>query len=275
MNNAKEARGFSAWPKLDDVTLLAIADEADVDALDLRLRLGLHVPRLGFGATRSDMIVEAHRLAAQAYLLVPSEALQVPRDAPKDVNDARFVTIDEDEARFVNERLHYLRSHRKASASFGLRTVASSSLIAMVSVSRPDEAELAPLLPHGVRLQNTAMIARVFAKRWAPPNTISYLLARTERQISQAFSGTNFALTYVNANLGFTGASYRAANWSLLGTNPTHYSYVDADYQSDRQLIARFNTALASELRARLGTRFQRVTTGLLPLLVFGKNVGK
>jgi hypothetical protein len=265
---------YAAQPKLDEATLLTIASDAQADPLDLRLRLGLHAPRLGPGASRTDLIGEARRLALEAHAVAPPELRQRPPDVPADVNDTLFCVVDEDEARFVNERLHYLRSHRPQSRSFGLRTPLSNSLIALVSVSPADETQLEPLLPPGVRLDETAVVSRVFSQRWAPRNAISYLLARVERALVHASGPPRFALTYVNANLGFTGASYRAVNWSVIGTDPaTHYSYVDATYQSDRQLLGRFGTALAAELDKRLGVRFQRVSKGLQPLLVFGKPV--
>ena len=259
---------------LDEATVDAIAAEAEADALDLRLRLGLHAPRLGPRAGRTELIDEARRLAAAARALAAPSLRERPTDASPDVQDALFGDVAEDEARSVNERLHYLRSHRTGSTHLGLRTPASRSLIALATVSRTDEAQLAPMLPAGVRLDETAMVSRVFAHRWAPRNTISYLLARAERAVARAPAPPRVLLTYVNPNLGFTGASYRAANWSVLGADPTtHYSYVDGDYQSDRQLVTRFGTAQTEALAARLGRRFQRVSDGLRPLLVFAKRV--
>jgi hypothetical protein len=261
------------WPTLDGASLLTIADEEQVDAFDLRLRLRLHVPRLGTRATRAQLLAEARRLAAESRAIVPPGALDAPDDAPADVNDAQFCMVDDAEARYVNERLHYLRSHRENSRSYGLRTPFSSSLIALVTVAPADEIRIAALLPSGLSLEDTANFARVFSHRWAPRNAISYLFARTERELRHTFRTPQFVITYVNMNLGFTGVSYRAANWSVIGTEPAHYSYVDEDYQSDRQLIHRFGTPVASSLHARLGSRFLRVDAGLLPLSVFGKTV--
>jgi hypothetical protein len=51
-------------------------------------------------------------------------------------------------------------------------------------------------------------------------------------------------VTWVNPNLGFHASSYRAANWSYLGCEPTVYRYINADYFTARQLFHRPHTPL-------------------------------
>ena len=67
------------------------------------------------------------------------------------------------------------------------------------------------------------MISRVFAFDWAPRKLISDLLARTERSHLAVHEDVRILLTYLNPSMGFTGASYRAANLTIAEyeTNPT------------------------------------------------------
>jgi hypothetical protein len=58
---------------------------------------------------------------------------------------------------------------------------------------------------------------------------------------SEKNHGVSDYVTYVNPNMGFTGSSYRASGWHLLGTEPgTTYRYLDERYITDRALSAAF-----------------------------------
>jgi hypothetical protein len=98
---------------------------------------------------------------------------------------------------------------------------------------------------------------------------MSYLIRAAVERLRQHRRAL-ILVTYVNPNLGFTGATYRAANWTRLAReHGTHYSYVDSVYVTDRQLIARFGTADPFVLRERLGEQFQRSLMPLDPLDVY------
>ena len=85
-----------------------------------------------------------------------------------------------------------------------------------------------------------------------------------------ANSGAEILLTYLNPNLGFTGASYRAANWTLLAYEcGTRYQYIDSQYVTDRDLIGKYGTDNPMRLSQTLGTRLQVVHYGLAPLKIF------
>jgi hypothetical protein len=78
-------------------------------------------------------------------------------------------------------------------------------------------------------------------------------------------------LTYLDRNLGFSGASYLATNWALLGSEAKgRYVFIDGTPVTNRELIQRFGTARFDDLAARLGDRVARTTCPLLPLSLFG-----
>lgn len=115
------------------------------------------------------------------------------------------------------------------------------------------------------------VVSRVFAFEGAPKNSISYLLSRAARE--ESLLGTTELVTYVNPNMGFTGSSYRASGWDLLGTEPgTTYRYLDERYVTDRELEARFGRHSDERYKEMLGNRFAVSRMRLEPLLVFWKS---
>ena len=106
------------------------------------------------------------------------------------------------------------------------------------------------------------MVSRVFAFDWAPRNVISFLLARTEE--SEAMNrNVKMLLTYLNPNMGFNGASYKAANWMEVGLETgTRYAYLRGDYITDRRLSS-------LPLWERHLVQFSQMR--LLPLQVLGR----
>jgi len=144
-----------------------------------------------------------------------------------------IVRIDAPPAAAVLGHFHYLRSPREDSVN--VAAVYSGRIAAICSISRLDLPLIEQQLP--VMRGEAAVISRVFAFDWAPRNTISYLLARAERYASREQGEIRMLLTYVNPNLGFTGASYKAANWLPLGCETgTRYAYLDKRYITDRRV---------------------------------------
>jgi hypothetical protein len=237
----------------------------------LHLKLLMHLPRVanptGEIGTR-QVESEASRLAASIPPL-PEWGCGESRGAG--VESLRFGELDEGTAREIWERFHYIGSHRDNSRHYGLWTDADSFRpVAAASVSENDADLLLELAAHqGLDASNSLVVSRVFAFPVAPRNTVSHLLgccARAERRM-----GAQLLLTYVNPNLGFTGTSYRASNWTELAREPVKgYAYVDRTYVTARQLESRFGSHDGSELRRTLGNRFEESTMRLEPLMVFG-----
>jgi hypothetical protein len=122
------------------------------------------------------------------------------------------------------------------------------------------------------RPERSRVLSRVFAFPHVPPNAISTLLSRIARK--QKLLGVDLLLTYVNPNVGFTGASYRASNWTLIGGEPIHaYCYVDERYITNRELDRKFGSHDPARLSYLLGPRFASSVMVLSPLLVFARRL--
>jgi hypothetical protein len=184
----------------------------------------------------------------------------------------RLTDVDEEVARLVLERFHYLGSFRPQSRHFAgvCGAPGEAQLAALFTVSPLDLSSLAATLPGGVKPTEVAVLARVFSFDWAPENSLSYLMGRLFRRLRRERPNLRMLLTYLNPNLGFTGASYRASNWTLVGREVgTRYAYLDGCYVTDRALGARFGTSDPEPLREALGGRIEFSAMELQPLEVW------
>src|SRR5207245_11774724 len=128
--------------------------------------------------------------------------------------------------------------------------------VALAAFSPFDLSHVSGLLP--TTEARVMVLSRVFVFDWAPRNCVSYLLAKARSWIEEEVPSTAMLLTYVNPNVGFTGASYRASGWvSFAEEEPTVYAYVDGLYTTERALVQRFGTSQPAELSALLGARFE------------------
>ena len=233
----------------------------------LHLQALLQLPRIAddrglVSALTADVILceLARDLPVKQELIVSSYA-----SSP---GSLQFHEVEEALAYDVMARFHYLRSPRTDGRAYGLSSDAGD-LIAL-SVSSPlDVSYLRDLVDLSEGSGRRArVISRVFAFESAPKNSISYLLSRVARV--EKSLGVESLITYVNPNMGFSGSSYRASGWQLLGDEPgTTYRYLDSRYITDRQLEKRFGAYDDTTYRKLLGSRFSVSTMRLVPLLVF------
>jgi hypothetical protein len=80
----------------------------------------------------------------------------------------------------------------------------------------------------------------------------------------------SIVVTYVNPNVGFSGASYRASNWSLFAYEAQlGYTYLDGIYTTRRQLKNKFGTDDHGILSTLLGDRYTVSQWPLEPLMLF------
>jgi hypothetical protein len=226
----------------------------------------LHMPRLADSAgavvcERAD--AEVARLSRRLHTFYePVEELLRPPAVAPELADIRVGVVEEPVATTIAKHLHYLHSPRRHGLHLGSYTT-EQRLVAMVSISPLDIAPIVAVLPSGVRPAEAFVVSRVFAFDWAPRNTISHLLSNVERRLREAHGEIRLLLTYLNPNLGFDGASYRAANWSLFGYEAgTRYGYLGNDYITDRE-IARLPVADRRRVVYSL--------MPLAPLMLFGR----
>jgi hypothetical protein len=148
---------------------------------------------------------------------------------------------------------------------------AADRVAVLLTFSALDLGRIATTLPQSVDADEVLVLSRVYATGWAPRNSLSRLLALAGRHLRERTLEVKLLLTYLNPNVGFDGASYKAANWTLYGRErQTRYAYLDASYVTDRELTRRFGTSNAGELRRSLGGRVAFSRMPLTPLEIYG-----
>jgi hypothetical protein len=229
---------------------------------DLLLQSLIHLPRIaGRDGVVSDEAA-ARETRRQWQLrqdeLAPLAALAAAPTEPLSLQDLSVGIVPADAAEPVLAHFHYLRSFRGDSVNFA--ALHQGRIVALCSLSPLDLPELADRFPI-TSLDDAKVVSRVFAFDWAPRNVVSYLLARAEH-VAEC-SDARMLITYLNPNLGFTGASYRAANWRALGVEKgTRYAYFRGRYITDRRL---------AQLSASERSHVEISRMPLAPLVIYGR----
>jgi hypothetical protein len=267
-----------------DSTFAAVAFgnaiEYGVEPRALMVRTLLHLPRVaGHRGQVSERQIGNELRHRAIDLRKDIAAVRGRRQVPADkveLKDLRFAEFPAERADLIFSRLHYLRSARPGSLNFALVDPATDRPYSVCSVS-PLEWKLVGRQVRqqfGIAESSVWDVSRVFSFDLAPPNAISYLLGRVRSRFRTGTEGVKLLVTAVDPNLGFTGSSYRAANWeSWMTVQPRPYLYFDRRYASPRQLRTRFGTANPDELKARLGHRFEQSRTRLLDSTIFACRV--
>jgi hypothetical protein len=214
------------------------SEKYDLCPFDLKLRVLLHLPRFQAVELETDNVIfeEIGRLARAT--------LATQRDFKGWVNhepiatlkrsDAHVSEVSDEVAAEYHRRFHYIGACRDG-RHFALQFERSQVPAALVTISEMDVEKIRIHLPL-LEVQRNLLLSRMFAFRWAPRNTISYLLGQVTRWLKRE-GQTDSLVTWVNPNLGFQASSYRAANWFYLGSEPVIYRYLDGNYLTARQLF--------------------------------------
>jgi hypothetical protein len=265
-------------PEFADL-LANAASEYEVPSRALSVRTLLHLPRL----TRSDGTVsrrsvetELHRHAVRLREDQRSVGELIPRNR-FDLSDLRFVRLTNSVADPIFGRLHYLRNARAGSVNFALVEPLSRRPVTLCSVSPLEWMRVARQLQaqFDVPLGSAWDVSRVYSFDVAPANAISYLLGKLRSAIRQELPSVRVLTTAVDPNLGFTGSSYRSANWQQwMSITARPYLYVDGLYASPRQLRNRFGGANLAQLSAdNRAHRFEQSRFRLLDSVIFCSRV--
>ncbi|MFG1813189.1 hypothetical protein ACGFIF_05420 [Kribbella sp. NPDC049174] len=241
----------------------------------LSVRTLLHLPRLARPngtVGRNQVIAELNRNGGRLAHDQRSIEKLIPQDK-FDLADLRFVRLGNADADQIFSRLHYLRSARAGSMVFALVDPVNKLPVTLCSVSSLEWRKVGRQLQaqFGVPLGAAWDVSRVYSFDVAPPNAISFLLAKVRQVIRREIPSVQVLTTAVDPNLGFVGASYRAANWQQwMSIEPRPYLYVDGVYASPRQLRTRFGGANLTELRAAYPHgRFEQSRAKLLDSVIY------
>ena len=239
------------------------ASRVGVESRALAVRTLLHLPRIASYAGRvstwhlqREVRICAERLrrdarAATGHVPVGTFLL----------GDLSFEVLESARADIVFTWLHYLRSARAGSQNFALVDPISQLPVSLCSVS-PLEWKCVGYqicTQFGIPAKRVWEVSRVYSIDGAPANAISCLLAKVRTYLRRSAVPAALLVTSVDPNLGFTGSSYRAANWQQWMTvRARPYLYERQSYVTPRQLRERYGTANPIELRALYPGRFEQ-----------------
>jgi len=252
-----------------------VAERRGVDARGLAVRARLHLPRVARSdGTVGRRLALAEVIRSSRHLSADIAAIRglVPSGETRGLDDLRFVVYDDDKAFAVFSHLHYLRSARPGSVNFALVDRSSGLPVALCSATPLDWRRLGGALERrfGVPPREVWDISRVYSFQVAPHSAISRLLAQVRRWFRRERRDASLLVTTVDPNMGFTGTSYRAANWQeWLRVRPRPYLYLNRQYISPRQLRQQFGTTNKDELRERLGVRLEVSRATLLDSSIY------
>jgi hypothetical protein len=149
--------------------------------------------------------------------------------------------------RIIIGSFHYVHSYRDG-LHFGLvLPEAEFPPAAVLTLSPLDVPHLQALLPAYSERTTALVVSRLFAFNWAPHNSISYLVGLVRHWLLHHEPDVTTLFTYINPNLGFNAASWRACNWQRIGHKSLRYRYLNGNY-----LSAREHTMLVPELSRRV-----------------------
>jgi hypothetical protein len=252
-----------------------VAHRERVDARALRIRTLLHLPRIaGYSGLMPGRLVTAElvRVARQLAGDVRETADSVPAGA-FELRDLVFAPVPAKLAAPIIVSRHYLRSARPDSQYYALLDPMNRQPVSMCSVSPLQWRRVAGQINtrFGIPRERIWDVSRVYSCDSAPTNSISYLLARVRTALRRSEVGVDLLTTAVDTNLGFSGASYRAANWQpWMTVQPRPYLYHNLSYASPRQLRLRYGTSAIAELqRLYPGETFEQSRVKLRESLIF------
>jgi hypothetical protein len=271
--NLDECRRFAAASPFRAL-VRETAVRVGVEPRALAVRVLLHLPRV---ASPSGWVT---RSQAQRELRISAEGLRsdvwaARRHLPLEkfpLRDLTFEEIDSRRALPLLKSLHYLRSARQGSLYFALVDPSERRPVSLCSVSPLEWKQVVSRISAQFAIPGGRVweISRVYSVDGAPRNVISTLLSRVRTYLRHNMSNVDLLVTVVDANLGFTGSSYRASNWQQWMTvRARPYLYEYGRHVTPRQLRERYDTAILSELQAKFPDRFQQSKVRLLDSIIY------
>jgi hypothetical protein len=245
-----------------------------VEPRALAVRALLHLPRVASygGSVKKLQVQRELRIGAERLRSDARVAMSHVPAGKFDLRDLTFEVIDPSRALPVLESLHYLRSTRPGSRYFALVDPVQSLPVTLCGLSPLEWKCVANQMRSQFAIPPECIwdVSRVYSVDTAPHNAISALLSRVRIFLRRNIPAAALLVTAVDPNLGFTGCSYRAANWQQWVTvRARPYFYEKCQYVSPRQLREHYGTASLIELQAKYPGRFQQSRVRLLDAMIY------
>lgn len=256
------------------------ARRVDVEPRALAVRALLHLPRVASHEgwmTRREVQRELKVSAERLRLDVRAARDHVSREK-FDLCELTFERIESSQALPLLTLLHYLRSARPGSMYFALVDPVRRLPIVLCSLSTLQWRPVGNYISSRFAIPHHRIwdVSRVYSIDTAPHNAISTLLSKVRAYMRRNISAADLLLTAVDPNLGFTGSSYRAANWQQWMTIKARpYFYECGRYVSPRQLREQFGSSNLVQLHAKHPGRFQQSRARLLDSMIFCSSVNE
>lgn len=207
--------------------------------------------------------------AARDRFLDGYRGLVSERWPSRPVRDAEVREVPEEIAARLHRWAHYLGSPRDGLLHLGLyEPGAPRGAVpwALATVSDFDLAHLTAELP-GLRAGRVAVVSRLVAFEWSPENALSYVLGRVADVLRQG--QLEAVVSYVDPNLGFDGAVYRAVGGRVVARErKRRYLFLDGAYVTDRVIVEQYGTV--ERAAHTLGDRLEASVRPLEPLELYG-----
>ncbi|WP_432950223.1 hypothetical protein ACQPXM_18525 [Kribbella sp. CA-253562] len=261
----------------DEAFLALVEKQArrhQVEPRALAVRTLLQLPRVASHngrIRRRDLDAELRNSAVQLRADQAHVIDLVPIDAYP-LGALQFVECETEDADAIFGNLHYLRSARPGSRNFALVDPIHRRPVTLCSVSPMDWVLVGKQLSRqfGVPVERMWDVSRVYSFDVAPVNAISSLLKGVRNELRRSEPTAELLTTVVDQNLGFTGSSYRAANWQYwMSVRPRPYLYVDGMAISPRQLKLRYGTQNLAEVRLRYGVLAEQSRATLADSMIY------
>jgi hypothetical protein len=265
----------SFWPGSPFRSLVReTARRVGVQPHALLVRVLLHLPRVASqeGWVTRQQVQRELRISAQGlHADIRAVGSQVsPREFR--LRDLIFEEIEPSRALPFLESLHYLRSARQGSLYFAFVDPVDRFPITLCSLSTLEWKRVANEISEHFEISQRRVceVSRVYSVDTAPRNAISSLLSNVRNHLRRSGHPADLLVTAVDPNLGFTGSSYRAANWQhWMSVRARPYIYENGRYVTPRQLRERFGISRLVELQAKYPGRFQQSRAPLLDTMIF------
>jgi len=168
-------------------------------------------------------------------------------------------------------KLHYLESIRKNSIHLTLYNLEDDVPVGITSISKFD---LFHLDTFGIEYDNIKIISRFYSLNNMPRNLNSYFMGLIFKWVKNNLKDTEFLITYLNRNVGFSGTNYKASNWKTFAFElNTRYNYYKDNYVTDRFLVDKFGSSKLENLKDKKDVSFSKIP--LMPLEIFYYNLTK